>query len=138
MTMDWPRYAPIHESRPGHRPSPVHACCHQHLRDVSDAAGIDGGEARHRRIRWQPLTCLALSVTFWGTRGFHPGWMLMAAALVLIAFGISKSVCCRRSLSISSERYSPINVNDCRVADIPGLISRQISRAPLFRLTIPE
>jgi hypothetical protein len=29
----------------------------------------------------------------WGTRGFHPGWMLMAAALVLIAFGISKSVC---------------------------------------------
>jgi len=26
----------------------------------------------------------------WGTRGNHPGWMLMAAALVLIAFGISK------------------------------------------------
>lgn len=25
----------------------------------------------------------------WGTRGLHPGWMLMAAALVLIAFGIS-------------------------------------------------
>ena len=29
----------------------------------------------------------------WGTRSFHPGWMLMAAALVLIALGISKSVC---------------------------------------------
>jgi hypothetical protein len=28
----------------------------------------------------------------WGTRGLHPGWMLMAAALVLIAFGISKSL----------------------------------------------
>jgi hypothetical protein len=28
----------------------------------------------------------------WGTRGFHPGWMLMTVALVLIAFGISKSV----------------------------------------------
>jgi hypothetical protein len=28
---------------------------------------------------------------FWGTRGRHPGWMLMAAALVLIVFGISKS-----------------------------------------------
>jgi hypothetical protein len=28
----------------------------------------------------------------WGTRGLHPGWMLMAVALVLIAFGISKSV----------------------------------------------
>jgi hypothetical protein len=25
----------------------------------------------------------------WGTRGRHPGWMLMAAALVLIAFGVS-------------------------------------------------
>ena len=28
----------------------------------------------------------------WGTRGFHPGWMLMAVALVLIVFGISKSL----------------------------------------------
>jgi hypothetical protein len=28
----------------------------------------------------------------WGTRGLHPGWMLMAAALMLIAFGISKSL----------------------------------------------
>jgi hypothetical protein len=27
----------------------------------------------------------------WGTRGHHPGWMLMATALVLIAFGISRS-----------------------------------------------
>jgi hypothetical protein len=26
----------------------------------------------------------------WGTRGLHPGWMLMAMALILIAFGISK------------------------------------------------
>ena len=25
----------------------------------------------------------------WGTRGRHPGWMLMAAALVLIAFGVT-------------------------------------------------
>jgi hypothetical protein len=28
---------------------------------------------------------------FWGTRGRHPGWMLLAAALVLIAFGVNKS-----------------------------------------------
>ena len=28
----------------------------------------------------------------WGTRGRHPGWMLMAVALVLIAFGISESI----------------------------------------------
>jgi hypothetical protein len=27
----------------------------------------------------------------WATRGHHPGWMLMTIALVLIAFGISKS-----------------------------------------------
>ena len=27
----------------------------------------------------------------WGTRGRHPGWMLMAAALLLIAFGVNKS-----------------------------------------------
>ena len=26
----------------------------------------------------------------WGTRGRHPGWMLMAAALVLIAFGVNQ------------------------------------------------
>ena len=28
---------------------------------------------------------------FWGTRGRHPGWMLMAAALILIVFGVNKS-----------------------------------------------
>lgn len=27
----------------------------------------------------------------WGTRGRHPGWMLMAAALVLIAFGVTQT-----------------------------------------------
>jgi hypothetical protein len=27
----------------------------------------------------------------WGTRGRHPGWMLMAAALVLIVLGVGKS-----------------------------------------------
>lgn len=27
----------------------------------------------------------------WGTRGRHPGWMLMAAALALIAFGVTRS-----------------------------------------------
>jgi hypothetical protein len=28
----------------------------------------------------------------WATRGRHPGWMLMAAALILIALGVNKSV----------------------------------------------
>lgn len=27
---------------------------------------------------------------FWGTRGRHPGWMLLALALGLIAFGVSR------------------------------------------------
>jgi hypothetical protein len=27
----------------------------------------------------------------WATRGHHPGWMLMAAAVILIAFGLGKS-----------------------------------------------
>jgi len=27
----------------------------------------------------------------WGTRGRHPAWMLYTAALILIAFGVSKS-----------------------------------------------
>jgi len=26
---------------------------------------------------------------FWGTRGRHPGWMLMTAAVVLIGYGVS-------------------------------------------------
>ncbi len=26
----------------------------------------------------------------WATRGRHPGWMLLAAALILIAFGVNK------------------------------------------------
>lgn len=28
---------------------------------------------------------------FWGTRGRHPGWMLLAVALVLIGIGLSKA-----------------------------------------------
>ncbi len=28
---------------------------------------------------------------FWATRGRHPGWMLLAAALVLIVLGLTKS-----------------------------------------------
>ena len=28
---------------------------------------------------------------FWATRGRHPGWMLMAVALLLIGLGVSKS-----------------------------------------------
>lgn len=45
------------------------------------------------------VTCLFVGCTYlfgalgnlWGTRGRHPGWMLLAAALILIAFGADKS-----------------------------------------------
>jgi hypothetical protein len=36
------------------------------------------------------LYVLAALGNLWGTRGRHPGWMLMAAALILIAFGVNK------------------------------------------------
>ncbi|WP_262694419.1 hypothetical protein [Kordiimonas aquimaris] len=29
---------------------------------------------------------------FWGTRGKHPGWMLLAVAVTLIAYGVSQIV----------------------------------------------
>ena len=34
---------------------------------------------------------LGALVNLWGSRGRHPGWMLMAAALILIVFGVNKS-----------------------------------------------
>jgi hypothetical protein len=34
------------------------------------------------------LYLFGAAANFWGTRGRHPGWMLMAAALVLIGFGL--------------------------------------------------
>ena len=45
------------------------------------------------------VTCLFVGATYlygalgnlWATRGRHPGWMLMAAALILIVFGVNKS-----------------------------------------------
>ena len=40
-------------------------------------------------ICWLPL--LVWRCNLWATRGRHPSWMLMAGALILIAFGVSKS-----------------------------------------------
>ena len=64
-----------------------------------------GGLALIAAARWlQPDVRLATGIfvgslylfgavgKLWGTRGLHPGWMLMTAALVLIAFGISKPI----------------------------------------------
>ena len=51
-------------------------------RDVRLATGIFVGS----------LYLFGALANLWGTRGLHPGWMLMGVALVLIAFGISKSL----------------------------------------------
>jgi hypothetical protein len=49
-----------------------------------------GPEAR----RWTGLLVassylFAAAGNLWGTRTFHPGWILMSAALMLIAYGLS-------------------------------------------------
>jgi hypothetical protein len=64
-----------------------------------------GGLALIAAARWlQPDARLATGIfvgglylfgalgNLWGTRGLHPGWMLMAVALALIAFGVSKPI----------------------------------------------
>ena len=43
-----------------------------------------------RAYCWLPLLVWRCR-NLWATRGRHPGWMLMAAALILIVFGVSKS-----------------------------------------------
>ena len=35
------------------------------------------------------LYLMGALANLWGTRGRHPGWMLMAAALVLIVVGVT-------------------------------------------------
>jgi hypothetical protein len=47
-----------------------------------------GRQARDWPIRWRLFGALG---NLWATRGRHPGWMLMAAALILIVFGVTKS-----------------------------------------------
>jgi hypothetical protein len=64
-----------------------------------------GGLALIAAARWlepeaQPVTGIFVGSLYlfgtlgnlWATRGLHPGWMLMTAALVLIAFGVSKPI----------------------------------------------
>jgi hypothetical protein len=38
-----------------------------------------------------PLYAFGVVGNFWATRGRHPGWMLLAAALVLIVLGVNGS-----------------------------------------------
>jgi len=64
-----------------------------------------GGLALIAAARWlEPDARLATAIfvgslylfgalgNLWGTRGLHPGWMLMTVALVLIAFGVGKPI----------------------------------------------
>lgn len=37
------------------------------------------------------LYLFAAAGNFWATRGSHPGWMLMAVALILIVYGVTRS-----------------------------------------------
>jgi hypothetical protein len=37
------------------------------------------------------LSLLGALGNLWGTEGRHPGWMLMAAAVILIVFGVNTS-----------------------------------------------
>ena len=56
------------------------------------AAAADWFEPNARRavgICIGSLFLLGALGNFWGTRGRHPGWMLMILAVILIVFGIS-------------------------------------------------
>ena len=54
------------------------------------AAGWFGPQARLvTGLSVGSLYLLGALANLWGTRGRHPGWMLMAAALVLIAVGVT-------------------------------------------------
>lgn len=70
------------------------------LLHLSTVSWFLGGLALIAAIGFEPGARLATGVlvgglflygaigNFWGTRGRHPGWMLMSAALVLIALGV--------------------------------------------------
>ena len=58
---------------------------------ISAARWLDGDARLATGIFVGSLYLFGAIGNLWGRRGLHPGWVLMAAALVLIAFGISKS-----------------------------------------------
>ena len=56
---------------------------------VAAANGSDSGVRLETALFVGSLYLFGAAANFWATRGRHPGWMLMAAALVLIAVGIA-------------------------------------------------
>jgi hypothetical protein len=59
---------------------------------IAAARWLEGGARLATGIFVGSLYLFGALGNLWGTRGLHPGWMLMTVALVLIAFGVSKSV----------------------------------------------
>jgi hypothetical protein len=58
---------------------------------IAAALWFDPDERRATGLLVGGTYLLGALGNLWGTRGLHPGWMLMAAALILIAFGVSNS-----------------------------------------------
>jgi len=55
---------------------------------IAAAARLDGGARLATALFVGSFYLFGAVVNLWATRGRHPGWMLMAVALVLIALGI--------------------------------------------------
>ena len=56
---------------------------------VAAAVRLDGGARLASGLFVGATYLFGALGNLWATRGRHPGWMLMAAALVLIAFGLA-------------------------------------------------
>ena len=56
---------------------------------IAAAAWFEPNARRAAGICIGSLFLLGALGNFWGTRGRHPGWMLMTLAVILIAYGVS-------------------------------------------------
>jgi hypothetical protein len=55
---------------------------------IAAAVRLDGGARLAAGLFVGATFLFGAVVNFWATRGRHPGWMLMAAAVVLVALGL--------------------------------------------------
>lgn len=56
---------------------------------VAAAVRLEGGARAATGLLVGALFLFGAAANLWATRGRHPGWMLMAAAIVLIAIGLA-------------------------------------------------
>lgn len=56
---------------------------------VAAAVRLEGGAKIATALLVGALFLFGAAANLWATRGRHPGWMLMAAAILLIAFGLA-------------------------------------------------